>query len=327
MFRSNTSRSAVRHSYYSSCLALFALLFTTAFAAAEPRRSSSNEGVEKESKARCNCLVEVRFTDNSVMKLTINEERIGFTTAYGKLYIPTTEIRRIEFGLRIPEETAKRIEAALADLGNMQFRRREAASAILLALREKAFPAVLKATKHADMEIANRAEELLKKLRESVPEELLKLPEYDIIHTETSKIAGTIDSSVLRANTIQFGDVQLRLADVFVLSSKGTADIEAEAVTAVAGPINMLQHQNETGKTFVFKVTGTTNGSIWGTDIYTTDSTLGVVAVHAGLLQPGQPGVVKVTVIPSPNLFIGSTRNGVTSSPYQQFPMAYRVHK
>ena len=56
--------------------------------------------------------------------------------------------------MRIPEDVQKRIEAAIADLGNSQFRRREAAGAILLGLREKAYAAVVKATKNQDMEIA-----------------------------------------------------------------------------------------------------------------------------------------------------------------------------
>src|SRR5262249_3449957 len=90
-------------------------------------------------------LLEVRFTDNSVMKLGIKEERVEFMTQYGKLSIPVADIERIEFGLRVPDDVKKRIEAAIADLGDPNFRRREAASAILLGLREKAYPAVVQA--------------------------------------------------------------------------------------------------------------------------------------------------------------------------------------
>lgn len=270
--------------------------------------------------------VEVRFTDNSVLKLAIKEERIDLATPYGKLAIPTADIRRIEFGLRIPEETQKKIDAALDDLGNSQYRRRETASGTLLSLREKAYPAVLKATKNPDMEIANRAEELLKKLRDAVPAELLQARDCDVIHTDTSRLAGQIEGAALRANTIQFGEVQLRLADVYTLSAKGvepTADGVAVAVAAT----NMTQYQNDVGKTFAFKVTGSTGGSVWGTDVYTTDSTVATAAVHAGLVQPGQTAVIKVTIVASPNVFVGSTRNGITSSGYQQFPAAYRVHR
>jgi len=300
------------------------LFLTSQTVQAEPLRSKSQSASDN-SRPGPDVAVEVRFTDNSVLKLSIREEKIEFMTAYGKLYVPTADIRRIEFGLRVPDEVAKQVNAAVDELGSPQFRRREAASAILLALREKAFPAVFKATKNQDMEVANRAEELVKKFQENVPADLLKSRDYDIIYTDSSKIAGHIESASLRANTTQFGEVNLRLADVYVLSSKST-EPESDVAAAMA-PTNMVNFQNEVGKTFVFKVTANASGSLWGTDLYTTDSTLATAVIHAGLLQPGQTGVVKVTVVASPNVFVGSTRNGVTSSPYQQYPAAYRVHK
>ena len=305
-------------------LCTFLFLMPT-LARAQPKKPIE-EPVAKYARTVGDALVEVRFTDSGILKLSIREERIELMTPYGKLYIPLSDIKRIEFGLRIPEEVSKRVEAAITDLGNPQFRRREAAGVILLGLREKAYPAVVRATKSSDMEIANRAEELVKKFQETVPEELLKVRDYDIIYTENSKIAGNIESASLRANTNQFGEVQLRLADVHIVSFKGT-ESDVEIAQATTAPVNMVNFQNELGKTFNFRVTGNSNGAIWGTDVYSTDSTLGTVAVHAGLLQPGQTGVVKVTIMPSPNAFVGSTRNGITSAPYQQYPAAYRVHK
>ena len=34
---------------------------------------------------------------------------------------------------------------------------------------------------------------------------------------------------------------------------------------------------------FFFQVTGETHGSLWGTDVYTSDSSLGSGSVHAGV--------------------------------------------
>jgi hypothetical protein len=294
-------------------------------AQAEPRKGNEESAV-KNIKPVASAAVEVRFTDNSFMKLTVLDDKIDLMTPYGKLYIPIADIRRIECGLRVPDEVAKRVEAAIDDLGNSQYRRREAAGAILLALREKAYPAVIRATKHHDMEIANRAEELVKKLQETVPADLLKPRDFDIIHTDQSKIAGRIESPFLRATTVQFGDVQLRLADVYVLSSKG-AELEADLSSAGAAPTNMVNYNSEIGRTFVFKVTANASGSLWGTDAYSSDSSLATAVIHAGLLQPGQTGVIRVAMIPAPNFFVGSTRNGVTSSSYQSHPAAYRVSK
>src|SRR5580700_4001115 len=71
----------------------------------------------REEPAAKNGKMEVRFTDNSVMKLRIKDERIAITTPYGKLTIPVADIHRIDLGLRVPDDMAKQIEAAVADLG------------------------------------------------------------------------------------------------------------------------------------------------------------------------------------------------------------------
>jgi len=156
---------------------------------------------------------------------------------------------------------------------------------------------------------------------------MLALKDFDVIHTESSKIAGRIEASSLRANTIQFGDVQLRLADVYSMVARGVEVPDDGLANALPGPANLTQYHNDVGKTLVFKVTGVASGSLWGTDVYTTDSTLGMAAVHCGLVQPGQTGVVRVTMLPGQAVYQGSTRNGVTSSGYGNYAVSYRVHK
>jgi len=284
--------------------------------------SKSDDAVKPSGETQ----VEVRFLDNSVLKLGLKEERIEFQTQYGKLYVPIADVKRIELGLRVPDDAARKIESAITELGNTQFKRREVASNILLSYREKAFPAVQKATRNPDMEIANRAEELVKKFKEAVPAEILQVRDYDVLHTDTSRICGHIEATTLKANTTQFGEVSLRLSDVFMLTAKGM-DPEPDNASVAAGPVNMVQYQNEIGKTYSFRVTGNAGGSAWGTDVYTTDTTLATAVVHAGLLTSGQTGNVKVSIIPSPQVFVGSTRNGVSSAGYGQYPAAYRVHK
>ena len=41
------------------------------------------------------------------------------------------------------------------------------------------------------------------------------------------------------------------------------------------------------GRVLLFEVTGRTEGSVWGTDLYTTDSRLATAAVHSGALREG----------------------------------------
>ena len=60
-------------------------------------------------------------------------------------------------------------------------------------------------------------------------------------------------------------------------------------------PGTLQNYNSQFGNEFYFMVTGNTNGGIWGTDVYTTDSALSAVAVHAGIIESGETGVVKVT--------------------------------
>lgn len=58
------------------------------------------------------------------------------------------------------------------------------------------------------------------------------------------------------------------------------------------------------------------SGSVWGSEIYTDDSDLGKAAVHAGILKPGERGIVTVKILPGLASYNGSNQNGVTTSNY-----------
>ena len=76
----------------------------------------------------------------------------------------------------------------------------------------------------------------------------------------------------------------------------------------------------------LFKVTGSREGSCYGTDVYTDDSRLAVAAVHAGVLRAGETGVVRVVLLPGQASYPGSSRRGVTSSTWGSgWSASYRV--
>jgi hypothetical protein len=81
------------------------------------------------------------------------------------------------------------------------------------------------------------------------------------------------------------------------------------------------------GTTYYFRVTGASDGPLWGTDVYTGDSVLAVAAVHAGAVAAGEAAVVRVTVMPPLAHYQGSVRNGVTSHDFGRFGAAYRVDR
>ena len=102
--------------------------------------------------------------------------------------------------------------------------------------------------------------------------------------------------------------------------------VEARSVSPL--PANLADMQNfrgENGTVYYFYVTGSTSNGIWGTGIYTDDSSLTTAAVHAGILSDGQTGVVKVTILPGQNSYPGSTANGVTSGSYGEYAASYSV--
>jgi hypothetical protein len=258
---------------------------------------------------------EARFTDESVLKLILRDKVIRLNTAYGQLRVPAGNIRHIDFATRIPPSVARRVELTVANLGSPQFKVREAAGTQLLELREAAYPALLKALRHKDPEVVRRAEALLKQLREAIPPDQLAFRKDDVIWTADSRITGRLEGDAIKAYTYQFGEVQLKFGHLRSLQ-----------YTAVApDPGNLQSLRGLVGKTFRFKVTGTTDGSIFGTWVYTSDSPLATVAVHAGALKAGQTGVVRVTILAPPAAFGASAQNGVTSAAYGSFGGAYQV--
>lgn len=101
--------------------------------------------------------------------------------------------------------------------------------------------------------------------------------------------------------------------------------VTAATATTTADPGQLSAFRGQTNTVLFIEVVGSTDGYIWGTDVYTDDSQLSTAAVHAGVVQPGQKGLVRVTIVAPPQSFSGSTRHGVTSHDYGVWGGAYRV--
>lgn len=91
------------------------------------------------------------------------------------------------------------------------------------------------------------------------------------------------------------------------------------------GPANLSEYVNHVGESFHFDVLGQTGYTIWGSEVYTCDSNLATAAVHAGVLNEGQRGIVKVTILKSPESHQGSVAHGVTSSSWGSYSSSYTV--
>lgn len=269
--------------------------------------------------------MQAEFVDDGELRIVLDDDKLVLDSPYGKLSIPVEEIRRIEFATRLSDRDTKRIEAAIFNLGSSDFTLRENATRELLALREKGYPALIKANKHADLEVAQRAQEVVVKLRDMVPTEKLVIRELDVVETVHSKIAGRIVEASLRVQTSQFGKQDMQLTDVRSLVSLLAAPAEVDPINVDADPGNLLSYHDQIGKSFAFKVTGRVAGSVYGTITYTTDSNLATAAVHSGALKVGETGIVRVTMVPSPATFASSSQNGVISSAWGSYPAAYQI--
>ena len=65
--------------------------------------------------------------------------------------------------------------------------------------------------------------------------------------------------------------------------------------------------------------------SVWGTDVYTDDSSVCSAAVHAGALKAAKGGVVAVEPLEGRRSYAGSARNGVTSAGWGTWARSFKV--
>ena len=109
------------------------------------------------------------------------------------------------------------------------------------------------------------------------------------------------------------------------LSRRQLRRLLVQSSIAADAPTNMHGLCETVGATYYFRVTGVTEGQLWGTDIYSGDSTIGAAAVHAGLLKAGETDLFRVTVVTPPEKFPGTVRNGVTSTEYGRYQYAWKL--
>lgn len=101
----------------------------------------------------------------------------------------------------------------------------------------------------------------------------------------------------------------------------------APGAAALPDPGNLLSFRAQSGQKLRFDVIGSTTGYVWGTGAYTDDSALAVAAVHAGILKPGERGVVTVQILPGQSSYTGSSSHGVASSAYAAWGGSFRFEE
>jgi hypothetical protein len=129
-------------------------------------------------------------------------------------------------------------------------------------------------------------------------------------HTHRGRVVDTVTGTARDANYIQWSNG----SDWQRTSEPGRDS------SPIAAPPNLMKYRGQVGQQFRFAITGTSDGTVWGSDnSYTLDSKLSTAAVHAGLLASGQRRTITVKIHGSKQSFRGSTSNGVTSSQWGPF--------
>jgi hypothetical protein len=163
---------------------------------------------------------EVRFGDGSIVRMTLLEENLEVQTKYGKLLIPFSEVRRVEFGLHVPPDVHTQINQSIKRLASDVFKERDVASKDLIQAGHFAYPMLQKASKSGDSEVAYRAVSVIKLISERVSPELLRLRDEDVIHTAEFTVIGRIATQSLKAHSPHFGEVALKLSELRTVHMK-----------------------------------------------------------------------------------------------------------
>lgn len=99
----------------------------------------------------------------------------------------------------------------------------------------------------------------------------------------------------------------------FLIIAAGTAFAEQEIDWSTQA--NSLRGQNGLQVAY-YCPPGNPVGRLWGTDLYTDDSSICTAAVHAGQITPETGGSFYIEIRPGASSYRGSNRYGITSNSY-----------
>lgn len=100
----------------------------------------------------------------------------------------------------------------------------------------------------------------------------------------------------------------------------------APATTDITWGANATQHRGRVGTTLTLRCPPNgTAGTVWGTDLYSDDSSICTAALHAGRVTLQGGGVIQVTIAPGAPRYQGTLRNNVTTRDFGRFPGSFTI--
>jgi hypothetical protein len=125
------------------------------------------------------------------------------------------------------------------------------------------------------------------------------------------------------------GYASFKLAPVHV-AARDTARVifsmtlEAVRAVDVTWSTNASQYRGSVGQPVSFRCPpGGAPRNVWGTDIYTDDSSVCTAAVHAGRITVADGGVVTFEMRPGLGAYSAAVRNGIESSAYEAWQWSF----
>jgi hypothetical protein len=179
---------------------------------------------------------EIRFLDDSVVRVFLQPEQLDVVTRFGKLSVPVKEIQRIEFGVRCPDGLEPKIVQAIEELGSDVYKVRETALKNLIEWGPYAYPRLYRASKSNQPEVAKRVSMALEKIRSKHPARNLRLREDDVIVTAYFTMVGRITNAQIKTKSKNFGELAVALSELRSLrSTTTTGDTELTIEAAKYG--------------------------------------------------------------------------------------------
>jgi hypothetical protein len=112
---------------------------------------------------------------------------------------------------------------------------------------------------------------------------------------------------------------------VFV-NTETLAELASRPVPKVSSTFTASQFASKINQSYTFTCAENVNlisPSVWGSDIYTSDSSICRAAVHAGVINAANGGTVTFKIISGQPGYAGTSRNGITTQSYGSYSSSY----
>ena len=108
--------------------------------------------------------------------------------------------------------------------------------------------------------------------------------------------------------------------------SNSTLLLVTTEVTPIDWDTTAAGFQGETGKTYAFRCPAEGSAKpIYGSDIYTDDSSICTAAVHVGLISVESGGLVTIEIRPGRSTYGSTTRHGIKSINFGEYGRSFVI--